>query len=79
MAKSNKNNTFEDSLKNLEKIVKKLEDGNLNLNESLEEFQKGVEAYRYCNEALNQVEGKVKLIIESENKEVEINDFDDLN
>lgn len=74
----NKDTTFEDSLKNLEDIVKKLEDGDLNLDESLKEFQKGVEAYRYCNEMLNQVEGKVKLIIESENEKVKIIDFEDL-
>lgn len=78
MAKKDKDNTFEDSMQILESIVKKLENGNLNLDESLKEFQKGVEAYRYCNELLNQVEGQVKLIIEKENGEVEITDFDDL-
>lgn len=78
MAKTDKENTFEDSMQSLEKIVKKLENGKLNLDESLKEFQKGVEAYRYCSEILNQVEGKVKLIIEKENGKVEITNFDDL-
>ncbi len=78
MAKIEKDNNFEDSIQNLENIVKKLENGNLNLDESLEEFEKGVKAYRYCNEILNQVEGKVKLIIEKENEEVKIVNFEDL-
>lgn len=71
-----KHTNFEDSVENLENIVKKLEDGNLTLDESLEEFQKGIEAYKSCNEMLNKVEGKVKLIVE-ENSDIEIFDFKD--
>ncbi len=71
-----KHTNFEDSVGNLENIVKKLEDGNLTLDESLEEFQKGIEAYKSCNEMLNKVEGKVKLIVE-ENSDIEIFDFKD--
>lgn len=75
MGKKKEYTNFEDSVKSLESIVKKLEDGNLTLDQSLEEFQKGVEAYKYCNQALNQVEGEVKLIVEKESNGVEINDF----
>lgn len=78
MTKDKKNNSFEESMEDLEKIVKKLEDGNLNLDEALSEFQKGVASYRHCNEILNQVEGEVKLIIEKENGKVEITDFKDI-
>lgn len=67
---------FEDSVEDLESIVKKLEDGDLTLDQSLEEFQKGIEAYKSCNEMLNKVEGKVKLIVE-QNSDIEIFDFKD--
>lgn len=70
----NENISFEKNIEDLEKIVKKLDDGNLTLDESLEEFQKGIEAYKNCKEMLSQVEGKVKLIIE-ENSDIEIFDF----
>lgn len=70
----NENISFEESIEDLEKIVKKLDDGNLTLEESLEEFQKGIDAYKNCNEMLNKVEGKVKLIVE-ENSDIEIFDF----
>lgn len=72
-----KNINFEESIKDLENIVKKLEDGNLTLDQSLEEFQKGIEAYKNCNDMLNKVEGKVKLIVE-ENSDIEIFDFKSL-
>ena len=72
-----KNINFEESVKDLENIVKKLEDGNLTLDQSLEEFQKGIEAYKNCNDMLNKVEGKVKLIVE-ENSDIEIFDFKSL-
>lgn len=77
MAKKSEYNNFEESIESLEAIVKKLEGGNLSLDQSLEEFQKGVEAYKYCNGILNQVEGKVKLILEKENSDIEIFDFED--
>lgn len=70
----NENMSFEESIEDLEQIVKKLDDGNLTLEESLEEFQKGIDAYKNCNEMLNKVEGKVKLIVE-ENSDIEIFDF----
>lgn len=75
MGKKKEYTNFEDSVKNLESIVKKLEDGNLTLDQSLEEFQKGVEAYKHCNQVLNKVEGQVKLIVEKESNAVEIIDF----
>ncbi len=76
MTKKAEYDNFEDSIESLEGIVKKLEGGNLSLNQSLEEFQKGVKAYKYCNDILNQVEGKVKLIVEKENSDIEIFDFE---
>lgn len=78
MGNKTKYTNFEDSIEDLEQIVKKLEEGNLTLDESLEEFQKGIEAYKYCNTLLNQAEGKVKLIVKNENNEIQVSDFKDL-
>ena len=39
---SNSKNTFEESLKKLEKIVEKLEDGNVNLDDSIKSFEEGL-------------------------------------
>lgn len=57
---------FEESMSELEKIVNKLEVGDLSLDESLEQFTKGIELYRYCNKVLNDVEGKIKVILKDD-------------
>ncbi len=59
-----KKDNFEENIKELENIVRKLEGGKLSLDTSLEEFQKGIELYRSCNEYLNKADGEIKAIIE---------------
>ncbi|OHW62986.1 exodeoxyribonuclease 7 small subunit [Andreesenia angusta] len=61
---------FEDYLKELEKVVEKLENGNVSLEKSLEEFQNGIELYRKCSDILKEVEGKISVL---EEKEIELN------
>ncbi|MBM4085388.1 MAG: exodeoxyribonuclease VII small subunit, partial [Planctomycetes bacterium] len=39
---------FEDALKELEEIVRQLEDGDLSLDESLAKYEAGIKAYRKC-------------------------------
>ena len=78
MGKQNKQVTFEESLSHLEAIVKKLETGNLSLDQSLEEFQQGVKAYKDCNDMLNTEEGKVTLIREENGEVLENLDFEEL-
>ncbi|EOD01726.1 exodeoxyribonuclease VII small subunit [Caldisalinibacter kiritimatiensis] len=70
-----KNVDFESAIKELEKIVNNLENGELTLEESFKEFQRGVELYKYCNDFINNVEGKVKLLLENETGEVKEIEF----
>lgn len=58
MAKEN----FEDSFKKLERIVTKMEDGNLPLEESLKLFEEGMRLHAYCAGKLNEVQKKVELL-----------------
>lgn len=60
---------FEDYIKELEKVVDKLENGNISLEKSLEEFQSGIELYRKCSGILKEVEGKIAVL---EEKEIEL-------
>lgn len=76
MVRKNENSiSFEDGLKELEGIVNKLENGNLTLEESLKEFQRGVELYRKCYSMINEVENKVKILLNSEDGELKEIDF----
>ena len=61
------NQTFEASLQELEKIVRRLEDGDLSLEESLKLFEKGVKLSRECQERLNQAERRIEVLIQDEN------------
>lgn len=51
---------FEKKLNRLEEIVKKMESGDLKLDESLKLFEEGVGLTRKCQDELEQAEQKVK-------------------
>lgn len=54
---------FEASLAELEAIVDKLEQGDLSLDDSLKQFERGVQLTRVCQTALRQAEQKVEVLL----------------
>lgn len=61
---------FEDALKMLEDIVEKLESGSLELEESIRLFEQGVELSLYCQQQLQQAEGKIQRLVKNLNGEL---------
>jgi exodeoxyribonuclease VII small subunit len=55
--------TFEESLKQLEKIVDQLERGDLPLEESIKIFEEGVRLSSACKQELDAAEGKVQILM----------------
>ena len=53
---------FEKSLAELEKLVETMEKGELTLEESLKQFERGVSLTRACQQALADAEQKVKIL-----------------
>jgi exodeoxyribonuclease VII small subunit len=53
---------FEQSLDQLEKLVEKMEHGDMSLEESLGAYERGVALYRSCQQALEQAELRVRLL-----------------
>lgn len=53
---------FEQSITELEEIVRQLEKGELTLEESLKQFEKGISLARHCQNALNQAEQKIETL-----------------
>ncbi|MDD3516786.1 MAG: exodeoxyribonuclease VII small subunit [Chromatiales bacterium] len=53
---------FEQALQELEALVQRLEKGELSLEESLKEFERGVALSRSCQEALKQAEQRVRIL-----------------
>lgn len=56
--------SFEESLTEIDSIVSKLESGELHLDESLRMFQRGMELVNSCSKKLDKAEEKLKLLIE---------------
>lgn len=59
---------FETSMHSLEDIVKKLEKGDLPLEEALQFYEKGIHLARDCQNALKDAELKVKMLTEESDK-----------
>tara|TARA_B100001248_G_scaffold261876_1_gene254756 strand:- start:1047 stop:1268 length:222 start_codon:yes stop_codon:yes gene_type:complete len=63
MAKDKKIN-FELSLKELESIIEKLEDENINLEDSVKSFEKGINLVKECQQQLQNAELKIKKLLD---------------
>ena len=59
---------FEQSLQDLEAIVARLEQGDLPLEESLRQFERGIALTRACQQALKTAEQKVQILLEEDGK-----------
>ncbi len=56
------NISFESNLKELENIVKQLEEDDCTLDESIELFSRGVELVKKCNNSLNNAKLKIETL-----------------
>lgn len=69
-------NTYEKDYKKLEEIVKKLESGDISLDESVKLYEEGVTLYKSLEKTLKEYEGKINVM--SENLEaITIEDLDE--
>lgn len=68
MAKKIEPINFEASLKELEELVARMEQGDISLEESLQNFSRGVELTRSCQLALQEAEQKVQILTEQKGK-----------
>lgn len=64
--------TFEDSLEKLEKIINKLESGDLALDKAFEYYKEGMDLSLFCSEELKRVEKEVLQIQKKQNGEFDI-------
>lgn len=54
--------TFEESIKELDAIVEKLESGKMSIDDSLNLYSKGMKLCVQCNQKLTEVKGKIALL-----------------
>lgn len=65
---------FEQALAELEALVEKMEQGDLSLEESLQSFERGIQLTRSCQQALQEAEQKVQVLLEKDGGE-QLQDF----
>lgn len=69
--------TFEASLEELETIVRRMENGDLSLDESLDLFERGVALARRCRERLDNAERRVEMLVKGAGGALEPGPFAD--
>ena len=57
--------TFEQSMKQLERIVQELESSDLTLEAAIKKFEEGMKLTKFCSKKLDETEKKVSLLLEN--------------
>ncbi len=76
--KMNEEIKFEEALSALEAEVKKLESGNMPLDESLAAFESAIKLVKICNEKLESAERRVRILVEDSDGTVSDADFEEI-
>jgi len=63
LERNNKTPDFEEALAELERLVERLERGDLPLEEALKTFERGVELTRHCQTSLKSAQQKVEILL----------------
>jgi exodeoxyribonuclease VII small subunit len=66
---------FEEELSRLEEILRRLERGDLTLDDSVAEYERGIAALRACRAALDGAERKIEELVRAQGGEVELRPF----
>ena len=61
--------SFEKAMERMEEIIALLEEGDLDLDKSLEVFEEGIRLYRQLSRKLKEAEGRIKVIMEEQEGE----------
>ena len=62
--------SFEQSLKQLEKIVSELESDDIPIETALKKFEEGIALSTYCSKILDETEKKVNLLLKDQDNEL---------
>ncbi|HEX9445224.1 MAG TPA: exodeoxyribonuclease VII small subunit [Candidatus Binatia bacterium] len=68
---------FEEAFEDLEKVVERLESGELSLEESLAAFEDGVRLIKFCNQKLTDVEKKIELLVKDKDGKLQLRPLDE--
>lgn len=66
---------FEETMQELENIVKELEEGKLNLDDSIKKFEEGIKLSNSASKYLEDAEKKITVLIKDKEGEIAEEDF----
>jgi exodeoxyribonuclease VII small subunit len=66
---------FEDALEKIEDIVKKMEAGDMPLDEALKSFEEGIKLIRFCSSKLDEAQRRVEILLGEEDS-LQVKRFD---
>ncbi|MBQ6733854.1 MAG: exodeoxyribonuclease VII small subunit [Lachnospiraceae bacterium] len=64
MAAKQEKLSIEEAFEKIDLTIEQLEDEDISLEDAFQEFQKGMELVRYCDEAIDKIEKKVQKLTE---------------
>jgi len=65
---------FEEALQKLDEIIRRMEAGDMSLDESLKAFEEGVKLARFCSRRLDEAERRVEILLK-EDEELSVRPF----
>ena len=75
MSTENKELNFEETMRELEKIVQELEKGELNLDDSINKFEEGMKLSKNASDYLEKAEKKITVLINTKDEEIKEEEF----
>lgn len=69
--------SFEESLKQLEEIVREMESGDLPLEQAFKKYESGIAHAQYCKKILNQTEEKITILTQGLDGSLKETSFED--
>ena len=67
-----KKQTFENALNQLEEVALNLEDGNLSLDKSIEQYELGMKLSKFCHSKLQEAEQKIQILQKQDKDQVKL-------
>ena len=71
--------TFEQAMKQLEKIVQDLESGDMPLEKSIKTFEEGIQLSKFCSEKLDETEKRITILMQNSDGKVSETPFSSKN
>ena len=66
---------FEEAIAELEEIVKSLEDGKLDLDQSLKKYERGTKLLKFCDKKLKDSSAKIEILRKTGENQAEWQDY----